>query len=148
MLGIQPFLGQLISPYDDPENAQAGCADAVDLSYSFWQRRYGGNRSVIGKTLNLQGHPFPIVGVTPPSFYGVSAGVGSRFAAAVPVCAEPIIAGQYSNITGPNAREGCGWPFSADSSPDGPWRAPARSSNRLHPQRCRRRFLRNSIRTT
>lgn len=102
VLGIRPFLGRLISPSDDPESAQAGCPGAVDLSYSFWQQRYGGDRSVIGKTLTLQGHPFPIVGVTPPSFFGVS--VGQRFDVAVPVCAEAIIAGQYSNITGPNAR--------------------------------------------
>jgi putative ABC transport system permease protein len=104
VLGIRPFLGRLISPSDDPESAQAGCPGGVDLSYSFWQRRYGGDRSVIGKTLTLQGHPFPIVGVTPPSFYGVSVGVRSRFDVAVPVCAEPIIAGEYSNITGSFAR--------------------------------------------
>jgi putative ABC transport system permease protein len=103
VLGIRPFLGRLVSPSDDPENAQAGCPGAVDLSYSFWQRRYGGDRSVIGKTLTLEGHPFPIVGVTPPNFFGVS--VGNRFDVAVPVCAEPIIAGQSSYITGSQARE-------------------------------------------
>jgi putative ABC transport system permease protein len=103
VLGIRPFLGRLISPSDDPEDAQAGCAGAVDLSYSFWQRRYGGDRSVIGKTLTLGGRPFPVVGVTPPSFFGVS--VGNRFDVAVPVCAEPIIDGQNSLITSPSARQ-------------------------------------------
>ena len=103
VLGIRPFLGRLISPSDDPESAQADCPAAVDLSYAFWQRRYGGDRSVIGKTLTLQGHPFPIAGVTPPSFHGVS--VGERFDVAVPICAEPIINGQYSAITGPRASE-------------------------------------------
>lgn len=105
VLGIRPFLGRLISPSDDPESVQAGCAGAVDLSYAFWRRRYGGDRSVVGKTLTLEGHPFPIVGVTPPSFYGVSVGVGSRFDVAVPVCAEPLIARQYSYITSPLSRE-------------------------------------------
>ncbi|HEV2195876.1 MAG TPA: ABC transporter permease [Candidatus Acidoferrum sp.] len=104
VLGIRPFLGRLISPSDDPESAQGGCIGAVDLSYSFWQRRYGGDGSVIGKTLTLDGHPFPIVGVTPPSFYGVSVGRDSRFDVAVPVCAEPTIAGEYSSITGSFAR--------------------------------------------
>jgi putative ABC transport system permease protein len=103
VLGVQPMLGRLISPADDPEDEQAGCSGAVDLSYAFWQRRYGGDASVIGKTLTLEGHPFPIVGVTPPYFFGVS--VGDRFDLAVPICAEPLINAQYSFITGPRSRE-------------------------------------------
>src|SRR5215470_14581849 len=99
VLGVQPFLGRLLSVADD----QTGCSDGVDISYAFWQRRYGGAASAIGQTLKLGGHPFPILGVTPPSFYGVS--VGDRFDIAVPVCAEPIIGGEYSRITGPRHRE-------------------------------------------
>ncbi|MGB6482599.1 MAG: ABC transporter permease [Candidatus Acidiferrales bacterium] len=99
-LGVQPFLGRLISASDD----QMGCAGGVDLSYAFWQRRYGGAASAIGKTLTLDGHPFAILGVTPPSFYGVS--VGDRFDIAIPICAEPIIRqGQFSFITGDRPRE-------------------------------------------
>jgi len=98
VLGVQPFLGRLLGPQDD----QTGCSGGVDISYSFWQRRYGGAASAIGKTLTLEGHPFPILGVTPPSFYGVS--VGDRFDVAVPVCAEPIINGEFSRITGPGER--------------------------------------------
>ncbi len=98
-LGVQPFLGRLISDADD----QPGCAGGVDISYSFWQRRYGGSASVVGKTLTLEGHTFPILGVTPPSFYGVA--VGRRFDVAVPVCAEPVIASQSSRMTGPRSRE-------------------------------------------
>ena len=98
-LAVQPFLGRLISDADD----QTGCAGGVDLSYSFWQRRYGGAASVIGKTLTLQGHQFPVLGITPPSFYGVS--VGDRFDVAIPICAEPIVDGEFSRITGPRERE-------------------------------------------
>jgi len=103
VLGVQPFLGRLISPTDDPEDEQSGCSGAVDISYGFWQRRYGGDASVIGKTLTLEGHPFTIVGVAPPSFYGVS--VGDRFDLAAPICTEPLINAPYSYITGPRARE-------------------------------------------
>jgi len=99
VLGVQPFLGRLLAPQDD----QTGCSAGVDVSYSFWQQRYGGAASAIGKQLTLEGHPFPIIGVTPPSFYGVS--VGDRFDVAVPICAEPIINGEYSRITGPRPRE-------------------------------------------
>jgi putative ABC transport system permease protein len=97
-LGVRPFLGRLISDADD----QKGCAGGVDLSYAFWQRRYGGAASVIGKTISLQGHSFPILGVTPPGFYGVS--VGNQFAVALPVCVEPLIEGEYSAITGDRPR--------------------------------------------
>jgi predicted permease len=99
VLGVQPFLGRLLSDADD----QTGCSGGVDISYAFWQRRYGGAASAIGQTLTLEGHPFPILGVTPPSFYGVS--VGDRFDVAVPVCAEPVVNGEYSRITGPRSRE-------------------------------------------
>ena len=99
VLGVQPLLGRLLSDADD----QTGCSSGVDISYAFWQRRYGGAASAIGQTLTLEGHPFPILGVTPPSFFGVS--VGSRFDIALPVCAEPIVGGEYSRITGPRPRE-------------------------------------------
>jgi putative ABC transport system permease protein len=98
-LGVQPILGRLISDADDRQ----GCAGVVDISYAFWQRRYGGSSSVIGKILTIEGHPFPIAGVTTPNFYGVS--VGDRFDVAVPVCAEPIIGQQFSRITGDRRRE-------------------------------------------
>jgi len=96
---VQPFVGRLISDADD----RTGCAGGVDISYAFWQRRYGGAASAIGKELTLDGHPFPIIGVTPPSFYGVS--VGDRFDVATPLCTEPIIHGQFSRITGDRPRE-------------------------------------------
>jgi putative ABC transport system permease protein len=98
-LGVQPMLGRLISDADD----QRGCAGGVDISYSFWQRRYGGDASAIGKQITLDNHSFPILGVTPPNFYGVS--VGDRFDVAMPLCAEPIINGEFSRITGERARE-------------------------------------------
>src|ERR1700733_5105462 len=99
VLGVQSFLGRLLSDADD----RTGCSGGVDISYAFWQRRYGGAASAIGQTLTLEGPPFPILGVTPPSFYGVS--IGDRFDVAAPVCAEPIVAGEYSRITGPRSRE-------------------------------------------
>ena len=98
-LGIHPILGRLISDSDD----QPGCAGGVNISYSFWQQRYGGAVSVIGRELTLEGHSFPILGVTPPSFYGVA--VGNRFDVAVPVCAEPILNSEDSLLNGPRAQE-------------------------------------------
>jgi predicted permease len=93
VLGVQPVLGRLLSPADD----QPGCgAAAVDISYSFWQRHFGGEASVLGKQLTLEGHPFEIVGVTPPGFYGVA--VGKSFDVAVPVCSDALINGEDARL--------------------------------------------------
>ena len=71
VLGVQPLLGRLISPADDYK----GCgAQGVVLSYPFWQREYGGRPEIIGSKLTLDGHPFQIMGVAPPSFYGIEVG--------------------------------------------------------------------------
>ncbi len=113
VLGTQPVLGRLISPADN----RTGCGGGVDLSYAFWQRRYGGSAFVIGRTLTLDGHPFPILGVTPPSFYGVS--VGDSFDVALTVCAEPILSGKFSRITGDRPRES--WWLSVMGRLKGDW---------------------------
>jgi putative ABC transport system permease protein len=113
VLDLQPVLGRLISPADDV----SGCGGGVDLSYAFWQRRYGGSASVVGRTLTLGGHPFPILGVTPPGFYGVS--VGDSFDVALTVCAEPILNGEFSRITGDRPRES--WWLSVMGGLKGGW---------------------------
>jgi predicted permease len=45
------------------------------ISYSFWQRRFGGEASAVGRTLTLDRVPFTIIGVTPPGFFGVAPGL-------------------------------------------------------------------------
>ena len=85
VLGVQPLIGRLISPADDYK----GCgAQGVVLSYPFWQREYGGRPEIIGGKLTLDGHPFEIIGVAPPSFYGIE--VGRNFDLAAPLCSQPI----------------------------------------------------------
>jgi predicted permease len=66
------------------------------ISNSFWQREYGGERSVLGQNLIVNHHPIPIIGVTPADFYGVE--VGRYFDIALPVCAEPLINGENSQL--------------------------------------------------
>src|ERR1700738_1216477 len=92
-LGVQPVLGRLFTTEDD----QPGCGSpGATISYSFWQREYGGERSVLGRTLTVNRHPFSIIGVTPAAFFGVE--VGRYFDVAVPLCAEPIINGEDSRV--------------------------------------------------
>ena len=70
-LGVQPSLGRLFADADDqlPE----GQAVAV-ISYSFWQRRFGLDPSVVGRNLTLNAVPFTIVGIAPPGFEGTVVG--------------------------------------------------------------------------
>lgn len=65
MLGIEPALGRLFLP---GEGETPGADPIVVLSHSFWQTRLGGDPSIIGKPMNLNGRPFTVVGVTPAVF--------------------------------------------------------------------------------
>ena len=64
--GIQAYAGRTITPADD----QPSSAPAAMLSNRVWQQEYASNPKVIGSTFMLDGHPFTIVGITPPGFYG------------------------------------------------------------------------------
>ena len=64
--GIQAYAGRTIAPADD----QPSGAPAAMLSNRVWQQEYASNPKVIGSTFMLDGHPFTIVGITPPGFYG------------------------------------------------------------------------------
>jgi predicted permease len=92
-LGLQPALGRFLNPADDTPGCSPGGAV---ISYSFWQREFGGDPSVIGRALTLSRRSFEIVGVTAADFYGVE--VGRNFDVAVPLCAEPAIMGEDSQM--------------------------------------------------
>jgi len=66
-LGIQPFLGRVLGPEDD----RAGLMYAV-LSYDFWQRRFAGSASVVGRNIRLNGRAFTVVGVLPKGVNGLT----------------------------------------------------------------------------
>ncbi|MGH9591477.1 MAG: ABC transporter permease, partial [Bryobacteraceae bacterium] len=91
-LGVRAVAGRLLAPSDD----QRGCAGAAVLSYPFWQSRFGGAASAVGSTLSIEGHPFPVIGVAAPNFFGTE--VGSTFDVAVPICSDAIIEGANSSL--------------------------------------------------
>ncbi len=93
VLGVQPQLGRLFNTSDDFR----GCsAPAVVISHGFWQKEFGGAADVIGRKLTIADHQLEIVGVTPPSFYGLE--VGRSFDIVLPICAEAIIRGKNSRL--------------------------------------------------
>jgi predicted permease len=63
-LGVQPELGRFFSP----EECKKGGQPAVILSHAFWQRQFGGDRSIIGQGINLNNSEAIVVGVLPSSF--------------------------------------------------------------------------------
>jgi predicted permease len=87
LLGIHAALGRLIAGADD----YRGCEPRVVLSHAFWQREFGGDRAVVGRTLTLDAHVVEIIGVAPAGFTGLE--VGRGFDVAVPICATPVIQG-------------------------------------------------------
>jgi predicted permease len=66
-LGVKPALGRLVLP---GEGEHPGEPAILVLSYSFWQRRFGGDPSVIGKQVRVDGKPATIVGVMEKEFRG------------------------------------------------------------------------------
>jgi len=64
LLGVAPALGRAFLPDED----RPGSPRVVVLSQGAWQRRFGADAAVIGKSLTLDGESFTVVGVMPPSF--------------------------------------------------------------------------------
>jgi putative ABC transport system permease protein len=64
-LGVEPVRGRLFLP----EEYVDGRSDVALLSYAAWQRRFGGDDAVVGKTIRLDGRPFLIAGVLPSTFH-------------------------------------------------------------------------------
>ena len=85
-LGLRPALGRLIEPADD---RVAGSNPVAVLSYSEWQQGFGGSRAVLNRTIDINAHPFTVVGVAPPGFTGLDPRMPNEIF--VPMSMEPVI---------------------------------------------------------
>ena len=86
-LGVGAVMGRVFTAQDDSETCSGA---AAVISHAFWQRELGGDPGVLSRTLSLNGHSIPVIGVTPPSFFGVE--VGHRSDVAIPLCADRLFA--------------------------------------------------------
>jgi predicted permease len=85
VLGVRPHLGRLLAPQDD----RRGCGwPGVVISHAFWLREFGGSPDVLRQSLRIAERAVPILGVTPPEFFGVE--VGRRFDVAMPICSADV----------------------------------------------------------
>jgi len=66
MLGVGAFGGRVFTPEDD----RPGAPPVAVLSHRVWQISYGSDPSVVGSTFVIEGHPFTVIGVAPPGFFG------------------------------------------------------------------------------
>ncbi len=64
VFGVNPLLGRTFVEGEDVKDKNQVCV----ISHAFWQRRFGGDPNVVGKTLSLNNMPTQIVGVMPPEF--------------------------------------------------------------------------------
>ncbi len=84
VLGVNAFRGRTFSA----EVAQGAWAPEAILSYDFWQRRFGSDAGVVGKTIQLNGYSFTVVGVSPPHFFGTEVGMSPEVR--VPKLPDPL----------------------------------------------------------
>jgi predicted permease len=87
-LGVSAFGGRLFTAGDDTPAA----APVAVLSHHAWRLIYGGDTSLVGSVLTVEGHPFTVIGVAPPGFFGETLR-GDPPDLWIPVSQEPFIAG-------------------------------------------------------
>jgi predicted permease len=92
-LGVNASAGRVFTATDDV----AGASPMVVLAYHAWQGAYGGDASIVGATLVVEGQAFTVAGVTPPGFFGetLKADPPDLW---VPLQHEPLIAGAQTSL--------------------------------------------------
>src|SRR5262245_58768803 len=71
LLGVNTLLGRTITEEDDKV---PGAHPVVVISHRYWRRRFASDPAIVGKSISLNGHPFTVIGVTPPEFFGAIVG--------------------------------------------------------------------------
>jgi predicted permease len=67
-LGLQPLYGRFILPSEGDVNS---LNPVIVFGYSYWQAHFGGDPSIVGKTVTFDGHPVTVVGIAPREFHGL-----------------------------------------------------------------------------
>jgi len=71
LLGVPAIIGRTFVTTDQPDT---GGSPVAVISYSLWQRRFGGDADAIGASITVDQRPYTIIGVTPPEFRGIFVG--------------------------------------------------------------------------
>ena len=100
MLGIRAFMGRTLQPADDRADAER----VVFISHRMWRADFGEDPAVIGRSLQLRGQPYTIVGVAPPAFTGVVPIIVPELWLPIAHAEEIEPAGMNDNIPSPTGR--------------------------------------------
>ncbi len=92
VLGVRPAAGRLIVHADDVR----GCRAIAVLSSAFFMSEFNADPAAIGKSIELNGRKFEIIGVTDPAYFGMT--VGSATQVYAPLCSEAVIAGSDADL--------------------------------------------------
>lgn len=84
VVGARPLLGRTFLP---DENRTPGAAAVIVLSHAYWHRRFGGDRTIVGRTVEVNDHPYTVAGVMRPEFIGTALGLAAE--AWVPIMQQP-----------------------------------------------------------
>jgi predicted permease len=95
-LGVRAFGGRVFTADDD----RPAAPPVVVLSHHVWQGTYGGDPAIVGSTFIVEGHPFTVIGITPPGFFGETLR-GDPPDMWVPLQQEPVLAGPNSLLRQP-----------------------------------------------
>ncbi len=95
-LGVSAFGGRVFTAADDT----AAASPVAVMSHHAWEGTYGGDPKVIGTTLVIEGHPFTVVGITGPGFFGETLR-GDPPDLWIPLQQEPLLAGETALLRQP-----------------------------------------------
>jgi predicted permease len=92
-LGVGAFAGRVFSADDD----RPAASPVVMMAYHTWQGIHGGDASIVGATLVIEGNAFTVAGVTPPGFFGetLQANPPDLW---LPLQQEPLISGGQTSL--------------------------------------------------
>jgi putative ABC transport system permease protein len=95
VLGVPALAGRTLGPDDD--RIPGGHSVAV-IGAGYWQRRFGADPGVVGRTITIAGRPFTVVGVAARGFSGLE--VGARVDVFVPLMMQPTVMPASENLLG------------------------------------------------
>jgi putative ABC transport system permease protein len=96
--GVQPWIGRLMTDEDDRE----GAPPVAVMSYRIWHEKYAGDTSVVGAVYQINGHPFTVIGVAAPGFYGAKLAGWGMPDFWLPLTTEPLIDGATARLKRPD----------------------------------------------